>query len=115
MRGGRRDDGRIGFPQGSSALFPESYGERATSASASVQQRLFSRRLLISLGGSLTRIAGLIDTDAHTFNSSLSWKIGRLDFSAGASAYQATTEGPRVVSSRRAHEYYYLKIRRDFF
>jgi hypothetical protein len=103
------------FPQGSSALFAEPYSETATSASGSLQQRLFSRRLVLSVGGSRTRIAGLIDTDAHTFNSTLSWRIGRLDLSAGASAYRAATEGPRVVTSRRAHEYYYLKLRRDFF
>ena len=70
---------------------------------------------VVSVGGSRTRIAGLIDTDAHTFNSTLTWRIGRLDLSAGGSAYRATTEGPRVVTSRRAHEYYYLKLRRDFF
>ncbi len=70
---------------------------------------------MVSLGGSFSRLDGLVVNDAFSANASASWRLGKLDFTLGASVFDTQTEGSFLVESRRTHEYYYLKLRRFLF
>lgn len=87
--------------------------ETSRSAGANLQQQLFSRRLTLSLGGSWSRIESLIESEAYSFNASLSCRVGKLDFSAGGSAYRSRTLGLAALENSRTHHYFYLKVRRQ--
>jgi hypothetical protein len=91
------------------------YTETTTSASGNVQQQLFARRLAVALGGSYSRLEGLASSRAYTVNSSLSWRVGKLELLLGATGYWSQTRGETIPASDRAHRYYYLKARRRLF
>lgn len=91
------------------------YTEQVTSGSGSLSKELFARTLLFSIGGNYTRTVGLTDGNAYSVNSSLSWKIGKLDFSLGATAYHSEVEASFTVPTRRTHQYYYLNLKRKLF
>ena len=57
----------------------------------------------------------LPSTGAWSLNSSLSWKIGKLDVTAGANVYGSSTSGTTTVDSDRVHQYYYVTVRRVLF
>ena len=103
------------YARGSSRLYVAGLRETFDSGSASVQQRLFRRALLLSLGGSLTRSRGLYETDAYSVDGSLSWRIGRIDLSSGASYYDSRSRGSLFATSRRDHYYLFFRLRRTFF
>ncbi|MBZ0088916.1 MAG: hypothetical protein K8H90_00915 [Thermoanaerobaculia bacterium] len=103
------------YPEGRPGALAGEYHEKTSTAAASASKQLFSRRLVVSLGGSYSRLDGLVDNEAFSANASAAWKIGRLDLAVGASVFDTDTEGPFVVASRRTHEYYYLKLRRLLF
>jgi len=84
-------------------------------ASVDVQQKLFARTMLLSVGGSYSEMHGLLDTRSHSLHASLSWKIGRTDFSAGATIYDSESEGGGIAISRRTRRLYSLRLRRDLF
>ena len=52
---------------------------------------------------------------AQSFHASLSWKVGRTDFSAGATIYDSDVEGASIATSGRTRRLYYLRLRRDLF
>ncbi|MEO8197112.1 MAG: hypothetical protein ABI689_10345 [Thermoanaerobaculia bacterium] len=109
---------RWDFPRGRSSIDSgASLAEIQTTDMAAVdlQQKLFRRRLLLSVGGSYSENHSLYDTRAHSLNAALSWKIGRTDLSAGASIYDSEAEGAGIAVSGRTRKLYYLRLRRDLF
>ena len=84
-------------------------------AAVDLQQKLFRRTLLLTVGGSYSETHSLYDSRAQSFNTTLSWKIGRTDFSAGGSVYSSEAEGGGIAISERTRTLYYLRLRRDLF
>ena len=80
-----------------------------------LQQKLFRRGLLLSVGGSYSETHNVYVAIAQSFHASLSWKVGRTDFSAGATIYDSDVEGASIVTSGRTRRLYYLRLRRDLF
>jgi hypothetical protein len=100
--------------QGTAAAYRDAYGEGTLSASGSVQKRFRDEGLLLAAGAAFSRLNGLVDTNAFSVNSTATWKIGRLDVTVGASVYGSQTTGYSysAVRTERAHEYYYVTLRR---
>lgn len=103
------------FPRGRAGLDGQALAEQTQSATASVQRQFLERTLVLAVGGAFSRTETIYDTTAWSLNSSLSWRIGRLNLTAGASAYDAETRGAAVTRSGRTHVYYYFRLRRDLF
>jgi hypothetical protein len=103
------------FPHGEFQSHPEAFTEETISASGSIQKELFLRNLFLSGGGSYSRIQGLIDSDSYSVNTSLIWKIGKVDLTIGVTAYATDSSGANSVSTKRDHELFYLKFRRRLF
>jgi len=103
------------YPHGEFQSHPEAFTEETISASGSVQKELFSRNLFLSGGGSYSRIQGLIDSNSYSVNTSLVWRIGKVELTAGASAYATDSSGAGSVSTKRDHELFFLKFRRRLF
>ena len=108
---GTWQDRRYGL--GSSPLATDPYTDDIGSGTASVQQTLFSRKLVLAAGGSYWRMRGRTRGDSTSFNASLSWTVGQLVVEAGANNYQSDTQGGTTLSSSRDHQFYYLKLRRN--
>lgn len=109
---------RWDFPKGRSGLPGEpSEGLIQTTDMAAVdlQQKLFRRSLLLSVGGSYSETHALYDSRAHSLNATLSWKFGRTDLSAGATVYDSEADGNGITISGRTRRLYYLRLRRDLF
>jgi hypothetical protein len=103
------------FPEGTTVQLGEAYTDSTIAASGSIQKQLPPRSLSLSAGGTWSRLRGIVDTDAYAVNASVLWKIGKLDFSAGASIYGSDTSGGTGFDNNRFHEYYYFNIRRILF
>jgi hypothetical protein len=103
------------YPHGQFQSHPEAFTEETFSASGSIQKQLFSRNLSLSGGGSYSRIQGLIDSNSYSVNTSLIWKIGKVDLTIGASAYATDSSGASSTSTKRDHELVYLRFRRRLF
>ena len=103
------------YPLGTAFLSDSGYTDRTASGSGSIQKQFFSKNLLVSAGGSYSRIRGLTDATGYSVNSSLMWKVGRLDVTLGATAYGSDSESLTTLPGRRRHHYYYLNVRRDLF
>jgi len=103
------------YPRGTSTSFTGPYTEEAESVSGSIQKQLPLRSLFLSAGGSYSRIQGLADTDAYSANASLSWKIGKLELSAAASAYASDSSGGTGFATRREHELFTINVRRRLY
>jgi hypothetical protein len=91
------------------------YTEDTVTGSASVQKQLYARNLFLSVGGSYSHIDGLVNSNGYSGNTSLVWKIGRLDVVLGANAYGSDSSGTGTLSTKRDHELVYLKLRRRIF
>ena len=84
--------------------------------SGSVQKEFLDRALMLSGGGSFSRVLGLVDSDSYSANASMSYRIGKLELAAGAELYGAHTRGSGISGQYdRTHPYYYVKIRRRIF
>ena len=70
---------------------------------------------MFSAGGAYTKVLGLVDSNAYALNSALTWRIGKLDFSAGVDAYGSNSQGQTGGQYNRTHQYYYLKLVRRIF
>ena len=109
------------YPQGTSEDSTTAFTDESESVSASVQKQLFARNLFVSAGGSYSHLQGQINGDSYSTNGSLLWKVGRVDLTLGASAYGADTSGGSVssgtdiISTRRDHQFVYMKLRRRLF
>jgi hypothetical protein len=109
---------RWDYPQGrqTSAGLPRAAAVQTTDLVAvDLQQNLFRRRLMLSLGGSYSENRNYYDSRAHSLNATLSWKIGRTFLSAGATIYSSEAEGTGIAISERTRRLYYLQLRRDLF
>jgi len=92
-----------------------SYVETITAAGAGLQQYLYARALTLSAGGAYSQVRSLYESRSYSINATLSWKVGLLDVSGGAS-YTVSESLSNVLSdSRREHGYYYLRLRRTIF
>jgi hypothetical protein len=94
---------------------PNPYSETNVSLTGSVQKDFLARSLTFSAGGSYTRMLGLVDSNAYALNSALTWRIGRLELSAGVDAYGSASQGNAPAQYNRANQYYYLKLLRRIF
>lgn len=100
------------YSVGTGAYYSSPFDEDAISGAGSIQKQLLSRNLHLSAGGSWTQLLGRTDTTAYSGNAALTWKIGKVDLSAGATAYASDTSGGGTMATRRDHELFYLKLRR---
>ena len=91
------------------------YTEESVTGSGSIQKRLPVQNMYLSVGGSYTYLDGQVTTNAYAGNAALTWKLGRLDVSLGATAYGSDTSGSTIVSTERDHQFVYLKLRRRLF
>jgi hypothetical protein len=103
------------FPEGNAPSFAAPYTDETLSASGSLRKVIPDHGLTLSIGASLSQTLGLVDTAAWALNSSLTWRIGKLDVTAGANAYGSDTRGGTTVESDRVHQYYYVTVRRLLF
>lgn len=102
------------YPLGTAFVSDSGYTDNTSSASGSIQKQ-FLRHLLVSAGGSYSRIRGLTDANGYSLNSSLAWKVGKLDITLGATAYGSDSESLTSLPGRRRHHYYYLNVSRKLF
>jgi hypothetical protein len=103
------------YSKGTSYDEPMPYSETNVSLSGSVQKDFLARSLMFSAGGSYTRMLGLVDSNAYALNSALTWRIGRLELSAGVDAYGSRSQGDASAQYNRTHQYYFLKLLRRIF
>jgi hypothetical protein len=103
------------FPRGRVELAGHSLTEETQSATANLQRQFLDRTLSLAAGGAFSRTQGLYETTAYSLTSSLTWRIGKLDLTAGASAYDADTRSSTITRSGRTHVYYYFRVRRGLW
>jgi hypothetical protein len=103
------------YPQGTSQGQPEAYNEETSSVSGNVRKDVPAQGLSFSVGATMSRTVGRVDTNAYSLNSMLTWRVGKLNVTAGATAYASDTSGAATVESDRFHQYFYLMLRRDLF
>lgn len=103
------------FREGTTAAFDDPYTETSVAASGSFQKQFLQRAMLMAFGGSWTQTRSLVDTTAVSLNASMSWRVGLLDLTVGANAYTSDSEGTASIDTERTDQYYYVKVRRDFF
>jgi hypothetical protein len=99
----------------SETVTQDAYSETIASVGASVQQFLFARTLSISLGGAYSWVMGLEESRTTSLNASLSWKVGLVDLSGGASYYNSESQNGTIFAGHREHGYCFLKLRRKVF
>ena len=102
------------YPDGTNSDLPDPYTDQTTTASGSVQQDLLSRSMTLSAGATYSRQDVRVRGDAFSLNGSLTWRVGKLDLSAGASGYGSETQAYGADPYTRLHQYYYVRIRRRF-
>jgi hypothetical protein len=102
------------YPHGLS-INQKAFTDESETASGYLQQQLsfLTEGLSVNVGGSYSRLSGLVDGDAYSVNGYLTWAVGQLQLILGATAYQAKTDATSVVvGSQREDQYYYLRLRR---
>jgi hypothetical protein len=102
------------YPTGSSSLANDPYSDATATLSGNLQQDFLSRSLTLATGASYSRMSGRVDGFSYSANASLTWKVGKLDVIAGASAYGSQTQALTYTQYDRAHQFYYFRIRRLF-
>lgn len=106
------------YPRGRSIEEGQQLTLTTTSLSANIQKQLLSKDLSFSAGGAYSYTRGQINGTTYSLNSSLMWKIGRLVFSLGASAFDSITESTgsaTTIRTERIHQYYYINMKRKIF
>ena len=103
------------FPRGTSPQNENAYREERTTVSGRIQKQLFERALRLSAGGSYSRYNSLTDGNAFSLNAGISWRIAKLDFTLGATAYESEAEGFGGIQQQRTHQYYFLNVGRKLF
>jgi len=103
------------YPEGRNDASRQRMAETTRSVSANLQQKLFRRRLVASIGGTYGRTTGYAETETLSGNASVSFKIGRLDLSAGATVSSSESNADSLFVSRRDRRHYYLRLRRDLY
>ncbi len=102
------------FSQGTSSVSPEPYTDETTTASGNFQKQVPAWGLVFSAGGAYSHLRGRVTGNAYSLNSALTWKMGKMDLSAGATVYSSDTEGTTGTLTSRFHQYYYVNLRRTF-
>jgi hypothetical protein len=87
--------------------------EQTETVSATLTKQFFSPDLSVSMGGSWTHLQGITDSDAWSANSTLVWRIGKLDLTLGFNAYGSNSETRDSPSYQRDHELIYFNLRRQ--
>jgi hypothetical protein len=103
------------YPQGTSVDSPIAYSEQDITLSGSLQKDFLARALMLSAGGSYSRVLGLVDSNAYSLNSAVTYRIGKLELSAGIDLYGSDTQGTTGGQYNRNHQYYYIKVLRRIF
>ncbi len=93
---------------------PETTEDTAT-VSATLTKQFFTPNLSCSIGGSYSHLSGITDSDAWSANSSLVWRIGKLDVTFGLSAYGSSSRATGDPGYERDHELVYINLRRQIF
>ncbi len=102
------------YPQGASPYDRVPYTDRLISATCNLQKQLGRRNMSLTAGATYSGIRGRVDSDSYSLNSSIVWKVGKLDVDAGLSAYATNSESSTFSVSRRDHGVLYVKARRTF-
>ena len=103
------------YPEGSTAGSPQAYTDEETRFSADLQQRLFGRSVVLSAGGSYSSFQGLMNSSTYTLHANLQWRIGKTIVTAGANSYSSRRVDSPETDGVRAHQYYFLNVRREIF
>jgi hypothetical protein len=103
------------YPAGSTGGSSQAYTDQVARFSANLQQRLFSRKLVLSAGGSYSSFQGLLQSSGFTLHANLQWKIGKTTVTAGANEYRSSRDDQVATDSMRTRQYYYLNVRREIF
>ena len=103
------------YPLGSASADDQAFTDERATFSGRIQKSFFAQSLRLSLGGSYARYDALTQGSAYSINSSLSWRISKLDFTLGATAYQSDAEGIIGLTQHRMHQYYFLNVGRKLF
>jgi hypothetical protein len=96
------------------ALGTKGYTETIYGGDLRMQKSFLNRNMILTGAASYVNRTGLIATTTYYFNSSLTWKIAKLDFSLGADVGRMTSE----LSTGREesiYQYYYLSVKRKLF
>ncbi len=102
------------FPQGASPYDPVPYTDRVVTATCNVQKKFDRRNMSLSAGATYSNFRGLVESDSYSLNSTLVWRVGKLDLNAGLSAYSADSSSATTSTSRRDHGLVFIKARRSF-
>jgi hypothetical protein len=104
------------YPRGLSPADTRAFTDETMTASGYIQQQLFflAEGLSVNVGGSYSRLSGLVDGDAYGASGYVSWTVAQLQLILGATAYGSQTEGRDVVvlPTQRANQYFYFRLRR---
>ncbi len=111
------------YPQGAAAYYPGQFSttssapftEQTETVSGNIQKQFFSRNMSLSMGGTYSHLHGLIDNNAYSGNIAWIWTIGKVNLTAGATAYGSDTSGTNTIPTERDHQYVYLNFRRRLF
>jgi hypothetical protein len=102
------------YSTGSSSQATGAYSDDTATLSGNLQQDFLARSLTLATGASYSRMSGRVDGYSYSANASLTWKVGKLDVIAGASAYGSQTQAFTYTQYDRAHQFYYFRLRRQF-
>jgi hypothetical protein len=96
------------------ALGTKGYTETVYGGDLRMQKNFPSKNMVITGAASYINRTGLIATTTYSFNSSLQWKIAKLDFSLGADVGRMTS---KLSSGKEEnlYQYYYLSVKRKLF
>lgn len=103
------------YPHGTSVSSTAALTEETETASGSIQKQLFARDLFFSAGGVYSHSTGQIDTDAYAINSSLLWRIGKVDITAGVNIYMSNATGDVTQPTKRDHQFFFVNLQRQIF
>ena len=103
------------YPRGSSFMNRDAFSDETASASGNIQKQVPSQGLTFSAGGAYSQFLGRVAGNSYSLNASMTWKVGKMDLSAGGSAYASAMQGLGGSPTSRHHQYYYVNLRRTFF
>lgn len=98
---------------GEPPYFIRTYTEETYTTSGTVTKQLWSRNMVLSVGGAWSHVSGISDSDAWSANSTLTWHIGKLDLSLGISAYGSDSSAGNDFSAQRDHQLFFFNLRRQ--
>ncbi len=103
------------YPRGSSFYYSIPFTEDTETATGNIQRQFFDRTLFVSIGGTYMHTDSIVDSDSATVNSSLLWRIGKVDLSMGGNVYLTESSGAYSVSTKRDHQFIWMNLRRRLF